>query len=126
MEAKRGDAVSSVWLDVKNDIEVKVITGYYQAGERIPPIRKIAEVYGIGINTAQKVLDVLCKENTIYKKRGIGYFVKPFVKEDLCNKHQMKLEKMIRDTIDYAKLINVDPTDIVVRYTEKLKGTGQQ
>ena len=58
MDAKKGDVLSPVWLDVKNDIEVKVITGYYQAGERIPPIRKIAEVYGIGINTAQKVLDV--------------------------------------------------------------------
>lgn len=121
LEANKGDIVSLVWLDVKKDIEIKVITGYYPAGERIPPIRKIAELYGIGLNTAQKVFEVLCSEDVIYKKRGIGYFVQPLAKEALFNKHQKKLEKMIHDTIDYARMININPSDIVVQYVDKLK-----
>lgn len=123
MEANKEEMVSLVWLDVKQDIEIKIITGEYPEGERIPPVRKIAESYSIGINTAQKVVEILCKEDVIYKKRGIGYFVQPMARDVLFNKHQQKLEKMIQETMDYAGMLQIDPSDIAARYAEKMKGT---
>ena len=67
------------WQSVKNDLELKIIRGEYKAGERIPPVRKSAEIYNIGTSTATKTLSQLCEDGTIYQRRGVGYFVKPYV-----------------------------------------------
>lgn len=105
--------MEAAWLDVKSDIELKIIRGEYSAGDRIPPVRKIAAIYSIGTTTAAKVLEHLYQEGTIYKKRGVGYFVKPYTKDRLCTEHKKKLERIITDSFDYADAIGVDMMVIV-------------
>lgn len=101
------------WQTVKNDLELKIICGEYAPGERIPPVRKIAEIYNICTSTASKTLVQLCKEGTIYQRRGVGYFVKPYVRERLIAEHRRTLEKIIRNAFDYARILEVDPMLIV-------------
>ena len=101
------------WLTVKNDLELKIICGEYVAGERIPPVRKIAEIYSVGTSTATKTLAQLCQDGTIYQRRGVGYFVKPYVRERLITEHKRNLEKMIRNVFEYADMIEVDPMLII-------------
>ena len=101
------------WQSVKNDLELKIIRGEYKAGERIPPVRKIAEIYDIGTSTATKTLSQLCEDGTIYQRRGVGCFVKPHVREKLIEKHKRRLEKIILNAFDYADMIGVDPMLII-------------
>lgn len=101
------------WQSVKNDLELKIIRGEYKAGERIPPVRKIAEIYDIGTSTATKTLLQLCEDGTIYQRRGVGCFVKPYVREKLIAKHKRQLEKIILNAFDYADMIGVDPMLII-------------
>lgn len=101
------------WQSVKNDLELKIIRGEYKAGERIPPVRKIAEIYDIGTSTATKTLSQLCEDGTIYQRRGVGCFVKPYVREKLIEKHKRQLEKIILNAFDYADMIGVDPMLII-------------
>ena len=101
------------WIAIKQDIELKIICGEYVAGERIPPIRKIAEIYNIGTSTAAKTLETLSSEGTLYKKRGVGYFVKPYVKENLCKEHKKNLEKILLNALTYADIIGVDLLKLV-------------
>lgn len=101
------------WQSVKNDLELKIIRGEYKAGERIPPVRKIAEIYDIGTSTATKTLSQLCEDGTIYQRRGVGCFVKPYVREKLIEKHKRWLEKIILNAFDYADMIGVDPMLII-------------
>jgi GntR family transcriptional regulator len=101
------------WQSVKNDLELKIIRGEYKAGERIPPVRKIAEIYDIGTSTATKTLSQLCEDGTIYQRRGVGCFVKPYVREKLIAKHKRQLEKIILNAFDYADMIGVDPMLII-------------
>jgi len=119
-EGASGESVYA-WLTVKNDLELKIIRGEYAAGERIPPVRKIAEIYGIGTSTATKTLARLCKDGTIYQRRGVGYFVKPYVREKLITEHKMNLEKIIRNTFDYADMIDTDPMLIINKINETRK-----
>lgn len=95
------------WTGVKKDIEFKIINGEYIAGEKIPPIREIAEKYNIGISTAQKVVDALEKDNIIYKKKGIGFFVRPYIKKILLKKQKIKLQKQLIEIIKEAKKIGI-------------------
>ena len=85
----------NVWLDVKENIELKIITGEYKPGDQIPPIRKMASLYNIGVTTAQKVMDDLYQEGIVSKKRGVGFFVKPYVRERLYKKHKSEFEGML-------------------------------
>lgn len=121
-EGASGESVYA-WLTVKNDLELKIIRGEYVAGERIPPVRKIAEIYGIGTSTATKTLAQLCKDGTIYQRRGVGYFVKPYVREKLITEHKMNLEKIIRNAFDYADMIDTDPMLIINKINETRKDT---
>ena len=107
-----------VWQDVKADIELKILTGVYAAGERIPPIRKIAKDYNIGQTTAQKVLNVLYQEGIIEPKRGVGFFVKPYIREQLIAERKQHLERMVISAVDEAALINADLISMVEKYTE--------
>lgn len=110
----------AAWLSVKSDIELKIISGDFSADDRIPPIRKIAVIYNIGTTTAAKVLEDLCRDGIIYKRRGIGYFVKPYIKNKLCDEHKKKLEKIIINAFEYADMLNVDVMTIINQiYQEK-------
>ena len=111
-ESNSGENIYT-WQSVKNDLELKIIRREYKAGERIPPVRKIAEIYDIGTSTATKTLSQLCEDGTIYQRRGVGCFVKPYVREKLIAKHKRQLEKIILNAFDYADMIGVDPMLII-------------
>ncbi len=110
------------WQDVKDDIEYKILTGVFAVGERIPTTRKIAKDYDIGLSTAQKVLNILCEEGVIESKRGVGYFVKPYTKEQIQTERRKKLEKDIMNAVEEADLIEVNLLSMVERiYAHKKK-----
>lgn len=98
----------TLWLDIKADIETKILYGTYAAGERIPSTRKIAQYYGIGQSTAQRVLNALLREGIVESKSGIGFFVKPYIREQLVSKKKQALEKKLIELIDEATLLDVD------------------
>lgn len=102
----------NVWLGVKEDIEIKIINEEIKPGDQVPPLRKLAEMYEISISTAQKVMDDMYHEGTVSRKRGIGYFVKPYVKEKLYKKHKAKFEEMLLKSYQYAVQLNVTESEM--------------
>lgn len=104
---------ANLWLAVKRNIETKIITGEYEAGDKIPTIVELVEQYHIGKTTAQKIINVLYEEGTIVKKVGIGCFVKPFTRERLLRQHEKELEKQIKDVISEAHLLGFDKEHVI-------------
>lgn len=113
---------SDVWQDVKNDIERKILSGTFAPGERIPSTRKIAEEYGVGQSTAQKVLNALEADGIIEPKRGVGFFVKPYIREKLFSAKKQSLEMTIIEALEEAELLNVDLVSMVERYQNMKRG----
>lgn len=109
-----------VWRDVKHDIEMKIISGAFAAGERIPSTRRIAEYYSVGLSTVQKVLNALESDGIIEPQRGIGYFVKPYIREKLIASKKQALEIAIVNALSEAEILNVDLVAIVEKY-KKMK-----
>lgn len=96
---------ANLWLFVKKDIEAKIITGEYEAGQKIPTIVELVEQYNIGKTTAQKIINALYDEGTIVKKVGIGCFVKPFVKEKLLEQHGKEFKQQAVNIVEEACLL---------------------
>lgn len=105
----------NVWQIVKSDLELRILKGDFAPGERIPSIRKIAEDYGVGQTTAQKVLNVLWQEGIIEPHRGVGFFVKPYVREQLIASRKKIIEVTMIRAIEEAALINVDLLPMIER-----------
>ena len=112
-----------VCQDVKHDIERKILSGIFAAGERIPSTRKIAKDYCVGQSTAQKVLNALEADGIIEPQRGIGYFVKPYIREKLIASKKQLLEMTIVNALAEADLLDVDLVAMVERYAKMKRRT---
>ena len=113
---------ANLWLFVKRDIEAKIITGEYEAGQKIPTIVELVEQYNIGKTTAQKIINALYDEGTIIKKVGIGCFVKPFVKEKLSEQHSKELKQQALNIVEEACLLGFNK-EYVMKLIEEMWDT---
>lgn len=98
----------SISLSVKWDIEAKIIKGEYEAGDKLPTIVEMMQLYGIGKSTAQKIITELYDDGIIVKEVGSGCFVKPFVKDKLFEKHENILKSQILGLMKEAYYLGVD------------------
>lgn len=108
------------WQKVKYDIELRILSGEYGAGEKIPSVRKLTELYDIGTSSSQKVLERLCHEETIVMEVGIGYRVNGNAIEPLKKDHTERLIKILKQACEYAEVIGVDPMKIIENMRDKM------
>lgn len=75
------------WQRVKYDIELKIITGEYKVGERVPSVRSLSNLYSIGTSTSQSILEKMAQEKTLIMEQGIGYKVNSRAVKRLKDEH---------------------------------------
>lgn len=98
----------TLWETIKFKLEVKIINGTYKSADKVPSMSELSEMYGIGKSTAKKVLESLYNEGVITKKRGVGYFVKPLMKNKLKSKHLKRLDSGLKEYISMAKEMDIE------------------
>ena len=69
------DSNRPIWLQVMGDLEISIVTGRRQPGEKLPGGRDLAQAYGINPNTAVRVYQELEKGGLCETRRGLGTFV---------------------------------------------------
>ena len=112
---------STVWADIKKQIEFAIIDGTYKNACKMPSIAEVAEIYSCGKSTAQKVLEEMYNEGIITKQKGVGYFVKPFVREKLLEKYMNVWETELNHSIKEAYLLGVDIKTLESIIVDKIK-----
>lgn len=65
----------AIYLQIADRLADEILSGTYQAEERIPSVRDYAVLLQVNTNTAVKSFELLAAEGVIYNKRGLGYFV---------------------------------------------------
>lgn len=101
------------WQRIKYDIELKIITGEYQAGDRVPSVRSLATIYGIGTSTSQTILEKLSMDGTLIMEQGIGFKVNARSINRLKKEHTERVKKLFEQTCAYAEKLQIDPMDIL-------------
>ena len=61
----------------------EIIAGTYKADDRIPSVREYAVMLQVNTNTAVKAYELLSREEIIYNRRGLGYFVSSGAREQI-------------------------------------------
>ena len=64
-----------VWLQLKEQITMGIITGVYPLGSRLPSVRELAMDAGVNPNTMQRALMELERDGLAYSKGTIGRVV---------------------------------------------------
>ena len=66
----------------------EILAGTYKDDDRIPSVREYAVTLEVNTNTAVKAYEQLSRENIIYNKRGLGYFVTPGAREQILQERR--------------------------------------
>ncbi len=74
----------------------EIMAGTYKADDRIPSVREYASLLQVNTNTAVKSYELLAREEIIYNRRGLGYFVSPDARERI---HQQRKQDFISNIL---------------------------
>ena len=72
-----------IYLQMVDRLCDEILSGVYQDDDRIPSVREYAVLLEVNTNTAVKAYEQLAREEIIYNKRGLGYFVTPGAKKQI-------------------------------------------
>ena len=65
-----------IYLQIAEQLEDSIFTGVFPEETKIPSTNEVAAVLNINPHTVLKGMNLLVDEDIIYKKRGLGMFVK--------------------------------------------------
>lgn len=65
-----------VYEQIENHVQFAIASGSLKSGDRLPPVKALAEQVGVNFNTVAKAYRDLEVMGLIYTRRGMGCFVK--------------------------------------------------
>lgn len=72
------------YIEISNDLRKQILKdNIYHPNDQLPCERELSEWYDASKMTVKKALDILVDEGLIYKKRGLGTFVKGLSQQQL-------------------------------------------
>ncbi|NME83576.1 GntR family transcriptional regulator [Clostridium sp. SM-530-WT-3G] len=64
-----------IYLQLMEQIQLRIICGTYKAGEKLPSVREIASEASVNPNTMQKALTELERTGLVFSQRTSGRFI---------------------------------------------------
>ena len=94
-------------------IEDEILRDILLEEEQVPSTTELSKFYKINPATAAKGINLLVDKNILYKKRGIGMFVKAGAKERIQkSRKNCFYENYVKKIISEAKLIGIDKAEL--------------
>ncbi len=100
-----------IYLQIIERVQMDIITGRYQPGDKLPSVRDLAQEAAVNPNTMQKALSELERSGLIYSQRTSGRFIT----EDKELIHQMKKELAAAEVsafVAHMKQLGITPEEI--------------
>ena len=111
---KRFNENIPIYIQLRDEIEKAIISGAIPEGGMVPSIRRIAQDYRLNPQTVSNALSELLTEDIIYKKRGVGFFVKEQAKMKLKNrKAKIFRENELASVIKKGKTLGVKKNEFI-------------
>ena len=91
-----------------------IISNEVEEEHQLPSTNRAAELFGVNPATVLKAMDMLIRKNIIYKKRGLGMFVKSGACWQLTQERRSDFyENYIAVMLKEAELIGYSTKDII-------------
>lgn len=103
-----------IFLQIAEQLEDSIFTGVFPEETKIPSTNAVAALLNINPHTVLKGMNLLVDEDIIYKKRGLGMFVKTGAVEKIRQKRQGQFyEQYIAALIREAEKLQMSKEDII-------------
>ena len=106
------DSARPIYLQIIERVQMDIVTGQYQPGDKLPSVRDLAQEAAVNPNTMQKALSELERSGLIYSQRTSGRFIT----EDKELIHQMKQELAAAEVsafVAHMKQLGITPGEIL-------------
>ena len=107
------DDSTSIYLQISQSIEDDIFHGVIKEEDPVPSTNQLARHYMINPATAAKGVSLLAADGIIYKKRGIGMYVKTGAKEIILNKRRMEFEQSFTELLHKARTLGIAKSDLI-------------
>jgi DNA-binding transcriptional regulator YhcF (GntR family) len=108
------DERSPIYLQIAEQIKNDIVSGALAEDEQVMSTNQYAAFYRINPATAAKGFAQLVDEGVLYKKRGIGMFVSPNVREMLrSDRKEVFFSDVVEPVIREAKALGVPLRDVI-------------
>lgn len=102
-----------IYLQMADRLCDEILAGKYLDDDRIPSVREYAVMLEVNTNTAVKAYDELARENIIYNRRGLGYYVTPGAKKQIMDERKKSfLQEYLPEFFRQMRLLDIDIKDI--------------
>ena len=96
-----------IYIRIVEGVKDAILSEKVKEEEQIASTTYLSKTYNINIATVNKALNVLVEEGLVYKKRGIGMFVKKGATKILVNeRRKMFKDNYVKATLIEAKRLN--------------------
>lgn len=97
-----------IFLQIADEIEDAIFTGSFEEETQIPSTNEVATMWKINPHTVLKGMNILVDEDIIYKKRGLGMFVKQGAVKKITQKRQNNFyDTYIESLVEEAKKLDI-------------------
>lgn len=110
-----------IYLQIMEQIEIRIVSGFYKAGDKLPSVRDMASEAAVNPNTMQKALAELELKGLLYSQRTSGRFIT----EDVNMIKEMRNElatDIINEFLNNMKNIGYGEEEIIALVQKNYEG----
>ena len=103
-----------IFIQIAEQLEDSIFTRIYPEETKIPSTNEFSTLLNINPHTVLKGMNLLVDDEIIYKKRGLGMFVKEGAVEKIRQKRQGQFyDQFIATLIEEANKLNMSKDEII-------------
>ena len=109
----------AIYLQMADRLCDEILSGRYQDDDRIPSVREYSVLLEVNTNTAVKAYEQLAREEIIYNKRGLGYFVTKGAKKQILKGRKKEfMKERLPELFRQMQLLDITIDDVVDAYKD--------
>ncbi|MCR5231013.1 MAG: GntR family transcriptional regulator [Acholeplasmatales bacterium] len=102
-----------IYIRIVKGIKDAILNGDLKEEEQLLSTTYLSKTYNINIATVNKAINILVDEGLVYKKRGIGMFVKAGALNQLREERKNLFKnKYVKAFLDEAKRLDISPEEL--------------
>ena len=103
----------SIYIQISEMIEDEILRDILREEEQVPSTTELSKFYKINPATAAKGINLLVDKDILYKKRGLGMFVREGAKKSIQEtRKQGFYDNYVKAIISEAKLIGISKEEL--------------
>ncbi len=114
-----------IYRQIVDDVKSKIVSGFYQPGQRIESVRDLASMYGVNPNTIQKALSEMEMSHLLRAEGPNGRFITEN-NELIDTVKNQTIVKMVKEFVNQMKLVGLNIEDTMKLIQEVREGESNE